>query len=125
NSYREIITYCLEKVGYEMDFLDSAFIEPEGGTVAPPLYQTAVKNKAFKGLNCYEVLERIVFANLGRLTQLNGAWQMVPIDQLKGEYELRNGLDSTLVNPIIEIGDVRSGEPIFRDKSQILSIKAA
>lgn len=125
STYREIITYCLDKIGHGIDFLDSAFILPSDIT-GTPLNIFSVKNKAFEGLNCYEVLERVVFANLGRLTQLDGSWQMVPITQLKDIYELRDS-DSTIgtMDPVIQIGDVRNGEPYFRDRSQTLNIKPA
>lgn len=53
----------------------------DSGTGDSFLYQTYMYPRAFKGLSCYEVLERILKGS--RLIQRNGAWWIVRIDEMK------------------------------------------
>ena len=128
----DVVRYCLKKIGHDIKIYDATFILPNIEDSGSGLQKNYAKNKAFKGLNCYEVLERVLFSQASRISQVKGKWHIVPIDALIGEYKARefNMESSSLtpvstVDPVIEIGDIRQGEPFFMRAYQALTIKPA
>lgn len=131
-SYLEIIQYCLDKLDYQLPLKDSTVIRPhELDLLTSPLVTQLVKPEIYHGTNCYEVLEKVLFANLSRLYQSGGYWYVSPIDTLTDTYTERtfdvNGtfLSETIINPLKLIAKPNQGDVYFIDKSQNLTVNPA
>lgn len=130
-SYLQIIQYCLAKTGHLLNLKESCFLYPFAVQTGSPLVIQKVKVESLAGLNCLEVLEKILFANLSRLYLQYGVWNIVPIDVLNDIYTERTFnpggelISEIQVNPLKEIGCRKTGDVAFRDRSQVLSINPA
>lgn len=129
----DIVRYCLQKIEHDIKIYDATFILPSVETSGSGLQRNYVKGDSFNGLNCYEVLERVLFSQAARIAQVKGKWSIVPIDALIGEYTKREwNMEpsqftpvASIVDPVIEIGDIRKGKPFFMRAYQALTIKPA
>src|SRR5690606_19464014 len=118
-SLRDIVRYCLKKIGHDIKIYDATYILPETEVAGSGLQRSYVRGDAFDGLDCLEVLSRVLFSQLARISMDRGRWYIVPIDALIGSYVKREwDIEpsqftpvASNVNPVKIIGKVN--DPIF------------
>lgn len=85
NSELAIIKHCLDKTGLSLDFSVAAGIhEVSHNASYSPLAQTYHDSVIFSGLNCYEVIERLLERYEATITQWENRWVIVSYKDKKG-----------------------------------------
>ena len=89
----KVIAFCLSQLRNDLNIADCINIRDEDAAFAESyLAKHYVDVEAFKGLNCYEVIERIIPSG-NRITQYRNRWEIAPINQVRygGGIFDRNG----------------------------------
>ena len=109
------IAYCLNKTGLDLEVYEAINIyetNQDSAAGDSMLYQTFMYARAFKELNCYEVLERILLGS--RILQRNGAWWIVRTDEAKDNTIYYRKWDT--------VTDMLNGDAPDSDSTEDLSI---
>lgn len=89
-SFMEVINYTLQKTGLTLNIFEAFDLwhTLADGTESP-LLQAYQDGSRLNGLDCYEVLSEIISELKATICQNEGRWEIIPLDQLNGNYTYR------------------------------------
>lgn len=130
-SFIKLIAYVLEKTGFNLRIYEAFDLFPlYSDSSLSPLVQVYQDASRLNGINCYDALAEMISVIKGTITQRNGRWEIIPIDQQDAAYTNRifdytgNYLESVSRSGFIKDTGGVTRDNIFLNRSAIIEFEA-
>ncbi|MFO8022418.1 MAG: hypothetical protein R6U65_08125, partial [Perlabentimonas sp.] len=120
-SFIDLISYALEKTGFNLNIKESFDLyHLEADSSLSPLVQVYQDSSRLNGVNCYKVLEELMIILKSSLSQIDGSWNVVPLDQLDTSYNTRvfNNLGN-YIETTTRSGFIKNVGGVLRDNTYL------